>query len=1001
MKWERHLRFVRVLAALAMLWSVGSRAAAPAPELGSYQFRSWMVEQGLPQITVNGISKDSSGALWIATEKGLVRSFGSDLEIFRSADTPTLAANWIRLLQPAGTRLYIATQKNLSWWDGLAFHGIPGSEQLGTFRQMAADPSGKLWILADRLSSWDGSRLHTYSGLTTAFSAMALQGAEPTLTDKEGRLWALRNGRLVVLPLLLPDGIQIRHLLWRKGQLWLGSAQGLYVWSPNNGELAHRVGDERTPIDHLSLDKDQRLWALSAGSVRVYEDERVVASLLAEAPNALTTARIVMAEDIEHFWVGSLTAGLRHYWNGDTRALQPEANGQALQTWSYVPTKHGLLVGTNQGIWRTDGERMEPFYMAPELKNQIAYSMLEDKEGRLWVGTRNGLHCLENGKLQRVEQLDGIQVNTLFLRSDGQVLAATLQGLHAIDGSTRQATRLFRAQLPGTVSTMYEGKDGTLWIGSAQGLWRLQGDKLLAQATSALGQSLVTALTGYGEHGVLVGTYQHGIHAIDGDKHRGWLQSDGLPSDGVGSLGQHDGWYWATHFDGVFRFQLPPEGSTEAPTMQMLYTDLGNVAGRNRIRCCNGLGRDKGYLAAPYYWAASLAGAVRTKLDVAPPTLPQVVMRKADVDGKSRDLASGVLRLLPEQRELEIGFEGREFILPERLFYRYRMTPFQSEWRQTGRRHTAYFTNLPAGDFRFEAQSSWDGQHWGPAATLEVRAEPVWHERWPVRAAGLLLAVLAIYCLVQLRLKQLEVRSRELQREIDRQTEALRAANANLEGLNQSLELASLTDPLTGLRNRRFAQQQIPGMLASLRRRRAVPSAADVLGVLLMDLDHFKRINDSYGHDIGDLVLQGAAQALRSVIRTEDHSIRWGGEEFLLLVHANGVEELWTVAARVHAALAEMACNTVAGAVTASLGVASLPLPDGACDDRALDCALQLADYALYAAKSAGRDSSALAELDSSVIWPEGARTADMLKDWEEKGRLRVVCRSALASLEI
>ncbi len=989
------MRAARVLASIALLWSLGAQAAAPAPDLASYHYRSWMVEQGMPQITVNGIRKDGTGALWIATEKGLVRTYGSDLDIFRTADTPALGANWIRLLQPAGRQLFIATQKNLAWWDGQSFHAVPGSEQLGTFRQLAADPNGKLWILTDRLSTWDGLRLHTYTNLPANFSALTLNGVEPTLADNDGYLWTLRAGQLAVLPLRMPDRNPIRQLLWRKGQLWLGTAQGLFIWTPKDGNQAQRVGDDTAPIDQLSLDKDQRLWVLAGGGVHVYEDERIIASLPANAANVLPTARYVMAEDIDHFWVGSLTAGLRHYWNAPTRALQPEANGQPLQTWAYAPTSHGLLVGTNQGIWRTDGESMEPFYMAPELKSQIAYSLLEDKQGRLWIGTRNGLLCLENGKLKHVEQLDGIQVNTLFQRADGQLLAATMQGLHVIDGSTRQTSRLFRAQLPGTVSTFYESRGGTLWIGSAQGLWKMQGNQLLAQAAGALSQTLVTALTGFGEHGVLVGTYQHGIHAIDGNKHRRWLQVDGMPSDGVGSLGQHGGWYWGSHFDGIFRFQLPPEGSRAAPTVQLLYTDLGNLAGRSRIRCCNGLGRDKGYLNPPYYWAASLAGAVRTRLDVPPPTVPTVVIRKADVDGKAHALVNNALRLEPEQRELEIGFEGREFLLPERLLYRYRMPPFQTEWRQIGKRHTAYFTNLPPGDFQFETQTSWDGQHWGPAAALDVHAEPVWHERWPVRAAGLLLALLAGYGLVQMRLRRVHARSTALQREIDRQTEALRAANANLEYLNQSLEQASLTDPLTGLRNRRFAQQQIPGMLANLRRRRALPAVTEVLGVILMDLDNFKRINDGFGHDVGDTVLQGAAQALRSVIRTEDHSIRWGGEEFLLLVHANGIDDLWIVADRVHAALAEFACGTAAGAVTASIGIASLPLPDGACDDRALDLALQLADYALYAVKASGRNSSAYAELGAAVDWSGEARTADTLKRWEETGQLHINRRPA------
>ena len=998
------MRAFRLLAAILILVCAAGQAAEAVPQVdfGRYHYRSWSVEQGLPQVTVNGVQRTAGGALWIATEQGLVRSYGSEFEIFRSSDTPALATNWIRQILTVGPLLYVATQKNLALWDGQHFNSIRGSEHLGTVRAIAAEDNGSLWILADRLNRWDGALLRTFSELPAEFTALALAGTEPALADKEGRLWILRGGRLEALPLRWPDGgAHVRQLLWRDGVWWLGTSQGLFRWAPERGATPERVGPDSSQVEQLSLDRARRLWVLSASGVRVLDGEgvetREIAALASNSPASVSSPRVLLAEDLDSFWVGSLTSGLRHFWRGRTGALAPEGAATPLQTWSYLPTRHGLLVGSSQGIWRVDGDRLTPFYNAPALSGQVVYSMLEDKAGRLWLGTRNGLYRLDADQLQSVSAMEGIQVNTLFQASDGQLLAATAQGLYALDGG-QGVRRLFREQLPGTVSIMHESSDGGLWVGGANGLWRWQvggNGPLTAQVPAALGQTLVTALTGYGERGVLVGTYQHGIHLIDGNVHRQWRKADGMPSDGVVSLNQHDGWFWATFFDGIFRFQLPATGSSEAPLVQLVYVDPGNVAGRSRIRCCNGLGRDKGYLAAPYLWAASLAGAVRTELDIPAPTLPRAVLSKVVAQGGSAlGLLPGAIELAPEQRgELEIGFEGEEFREPEYLQYRYRMPPFQAEWRLIGKRHTAYYTNLPVGEFRFEAQTSWDGQHWGQGTQLTVRTAPLWHERWFVRVGGLLLGILAVYGLLQWRLKQVQARSVALQREVTRQTEALRHANAELENLNRSLEQASLTDTLTGLRNRRYVQQQVPGMVASLKRRRAVPGATDVLGALLIDLDHFKRINDTHGHDIGDAVLEAVAQALRSVVRGEDHSVRWGGEEFLLLVHASGRDELWVLAERVHAALASQAGGTAAGPVTASIGIASLPMGATTLDERAMGYLLQLADYSLYAAKEAGRNATVLADLSDELLWSEGG--VEQFKAWQAQGSLRMQLRKA------
>jgi diguanylate cyclase (GGDEF)-like protein len=162
--------------------------------------------------------------------------------------------------------------------------------------------------------------------------------------------------------------------------------------------------------------------------------------------------------------------------------------------------------------------------------------------------------------------------------------------------------------------------------------------------------------------------------------------------------------------------------------------------------------------------------------------------------------------------------------------------------------------------------------------------------------------------------------------------------------LYRQLEDRSRTDSLTGLHNLRWWDEVAPQEAA-----RSLRSGAHI-GVLLLDLDHFKLVNDSGGHAAGDRALKDVARVLRSSVRTGDDVVRFGGEEFLILLHESGTEGALRVAESVRHAVASM--PTAAGTtVTASIGVAVFPLNGPSLDD-----AVRAADVAMYRAKADGRN---------------------------------------------
>lgn len=165
------------------------------------------------------------------------------------------------------------------------------------------------------------------------------------------------------------------------------------------------------------------------------------------------------------------------------------------------------------------------------------------------------------------------------------------------------------------------------------------------------------------------------------------------------------------------------------------------------------------------------------------------------------------------------------------------------------------------------------------------------------------------------------------------------------------LEQSATTDPLTGLLNRR-------GMDALLRAEnaRSVRHRGSY-AVLMADLDHFKRVNDTHGHDVGDQVLQELGTRLRGSVRTEDQVARWGGEEFLVLLPGADEATAWRVAEKIRRRIGDAPFATSVGALPVSISLGA-SVGQGQAN---FDPVVRLADQALYQAKGAGRNRTVLA----------------------------------------
>ena len=188
----------------------------------------------------------------------------------------------------------------------------------------------------------------------------------------------------------------------------------------------------------------------------------------------------------------------------------------------------------------------------------------------------------------------------------------------------------------------------------------------------------------------------------------------------------------------------------------------------------------------------------------------------------------------------------------------------------------------------------------------------------------------------------------QLQEELEFDRQELRKFSTELAVSNERLQQLALTDVLTGLPNRRFANEHLERQWAGSER------SGSPLSCMLVDIDHFKKINDTHGHKTGDDALKRVSEVLHHTVRKQDVVCRFGGEEFLVICPDTPAEQAFQYAERLRRSVAETAAYCVGGRefnVTVSIGLASKKpaLPN-------IEILLQLADERLYAAKNAGRN---------------------------------------------
>jgi len=922
-------------------------------------------QDGLANLAVTAMASDQRGFLWVATQNGLFRYNGDSFQRYGQGEGLS-EAYVTALLADRDNRLWVGTYDNLFLKVGERLQPVLRDDgrkvNVWTSQSLTASPDGANYVLSGqrvyRLAMDNGHpRLHAvfseqqiqqHPQLAQIASVHADAGGElwlgcgPALCHRDARgltVWDSTRG--------VPDDDWEAALRDRGGQLWVHGKHHILVMAAGAQRFADRTPDRvlmRNPglRPQLAEDGQGRILAnVDDGLVRWEQDHW----RRYDTGNGLRSGGGVNALQFDHdggLWLGSLGQGIVHWlgydnWENWTTAQGLPEDGIL----SFARSGQGALyVGTRTGLatLRPSAQRFVP--AASSLPGERWSSLTQDGQGRVWGGTASGLLVqfgadgsarVQGRGLQIVYGLLADRQQRLWVASSDGVATLALQ----TPAPRRPALSLF--QPDGAAVTDYtvacQAPDDSIWLrspghlshydGSAWHIYSreklLAGAELSAMACSADGSLWLTDAQNRLYRARLG---QQGWQFQRIDKR---LFAD---ADIIGLREDSRGWLWVGTDAGIavwnrdhWRFFNQNDGLVWNDSNGCIFFE--DRDGSMWIATSNGASHvlHPERLFTPQPLGVQIEAARRDKLALAPQSSWTLPWSSAPLE---LNLSS-----------LYYGNRGM-------LRYHYRLAGLETDWISSAVPQVRYAA-LPPGQYQFEYYASNDYAHSVSAVGRQaIEVEPPWWRSTPFYLLCALLGWGLLALLYRLRVRQLllnQLRTDQLVRE----------RTLELEQSREQLRHRALRDSLTGAWNRGAILEIID---------QALLHAADQqlpLLLVLLDLDHFKRINDRYGHAAGDAVLREAVARLSAAIRQSDAVGRYGGEEFVVLLRgldeASGhgrVEELRHAIRSKPIPIGPEQAITVTG----SFGAIAF---DPRCPLAAAEL-IARADQALYRCKEGGRD---------------------------------------------
>ena len=936
------------------------------------------------------IAQTRDGYVWLGTEEGLARFDGVHFTIFNSANTPELKSDSIRALLVDGRGgLWIGTMSGLVRYGG----GIFTAEQSGFAGQIISslyeDPEGGIWVGTDGagIGRLLNGRLTTYgtqNGLASnaVFSVSGRQDGSIWIGTHCGlSRWAIGQFTTYTTKNGLPSDDIRAVSVDERGDVWIGTHSGLSRFA--NGTLTTynktKSGLSSDMIQSLYEDREHTLWIGTMGGGLDRLRDGAFTSYTSKDGLLSDDVMSIGGDEEGSLWVGTV-GGLNRFGQGKVLTYtSKDGLPSDILLATYEDHEGNLWLGTaDHGVARLRDGKVAVYGTEQGLPNNTVFSVTEDRSHNLWIATRKGLSQFRNGRFTTYTAKDGLAsdiVMVTYLDREGTLWAGGRGGISRFQDGHFTAYAVRDGSPSILVSSIVQDAAGALWIGTNIGLSRFKDGRFdhFTCKNSALSSDLVMSLYEDSEGVLWIGTYGGGLDRLKNGKITSVAEKQGLFDNKVlAILEGDDGNLWMSSNRGIFRVrkeQLNDFADGRIHSIDSIA--LGTEDGMKTKECNGGFQpagwkTKEGKLVFP-----TMKGAVivdpRT-LAVAP-AAPPVVIEGAAVDKKSVPVEALIVSP-PSRGELEFQYTAPSFISPHKIKFQYQLEGYDREWVDAAGRRVVHYTNIAPGAYRFRIRASnGDGRWTGEGLTLNLVLQPHFYQTYWFYIACALTGLVLAATVFHLRLRQLKVRQRELIVLVDERTtelqreilvrkqaeEDLKQARDAAIQAREALRIQATHDALTGTWNR-GALLELLGSELHRGKRTQIPTA-----LLMLDLDHFKKINDTYGHLSGDAVLREVARRISEAVRGYDFVGRYGGEEFLVVLPDCDIKQATQTAERIRTAISAnpILATSFEIMVTASIG-ATATLSNDVTEMEIL----AIADDALYQAKNAGRNCTVAADSD-------------------------------------
>jgi diguanylate cyclase (GGDEF)-like protein len=946
---------------------------------------------------------DDLGELWISTNVGVNKY---------DYATNSFQRNPLNLSEADRTKRIRTMTKDQTgvFWLGTVDNGLLAIEPSGTTRRyqndgdpkglphnhiiaLHADRKGRIWVGTD-----GGGLAQLDSGTNTFFqyrsnannpASIAHDEVRTIYEDRAGHIWVgTAQGGLNMLDDTtgafrhfqhdaqnrnsLSDGQVLSIVEDAKGTLWIGTEKGLSEWRPLEQEFVTYTNDQadltslvNNQVNAMFQDASGVLWLATNGGISSWN---------------------YFSDTFTHYQASS------GFLSGDVVTSIAEAANGVLWIGTYGDGLTRLDLASNTKTeFRNDPD--DP----ASLSDNRVMSVHIDHQEQVWVGTRAGglNRLLPSGKFERFQHnpqdpqsLSGNAIPTIHSDPDGTLWVGVFDGGLNMSTSSNPAsfTRFQNNPTDETsiasdrVLTLHRDQLGHLWVGTEGGginrLWQdNNGFDRFSIAESPEEQTTnsgtIWTLMESKDGALWIGTMQNGLLRWDAEKRQAgkaifqrFGKDAGVPKSIFGTvLGTMDE-IWMTGSGGLYR--LDPND------MSTVRYDRRNGLGTSEFiqaaqwRSQSGrlyFGSNQGLIA---FYPSEITRNQR------PPTVQLTAYSRDNlkpIAQSSSGQPAPTIELAHSDAFVSFDFVALDFISPDKNQFQYRLNGWDSDWVSVDKFRRALYSKLPTGEYLFEVRGSNNDGVWSEqSATMAVFVTPpLWRQPWAYFCYVLIVMLLISGFARSQRKKRInEQHARDrLEREVAERTSELASRNTDLQNLNDRLAEASVTDSLTGLRNRRYVDQFIETEIAMVERRlqegeHGKRDSSKLLFFMMIDLDGFKLVNDSHGHHAGDEVLVQVKDLLLECCRTADVVIRWGGDEFMVIGHSSSFSGVKILAERIRESIAEhpyQLSNGASAEISASIGVSPYPFSGQSSEGFNWEQVSAVADRAAYLAKENGRNA--------------------------------------------